>query len=185
MSSQPADAIAGGAPVATLVRDGAVIAEQWSCPADDEPLPGDGAVLVSKQRFIAEAQELRGRNTPLGLRLKSNETLDGLEADLGRFALIVLDFPAYTDGRAYSLARLLRERHGYRGELRAEGDVLWDQIPLMQRCGFDEFLIRDPRIATALIEGRIRDVPQHYQPAARDDVELQPPGARPWLRLDP
>ncbi len=55
----------------------------------------------------------------------------------------------------------------------------------MKRCGFDEFAIRDDRVLNALVEGRIHDVPVHYQPAGRDDVEIQPPGARPWLRLEP
>lgn len=168
-----------------LVKNGAVIADAWSRPTEDGALPGDGPVIVSKGRFLAAAAELRGRNAPLGLSLAAGDTLDGLEEDLPRFALIALDFPAYTDGRAYSLARLLRERHGYAGDLRAEGDVLWDQIPLMMRCGFNEFAIRDPRVLNALVEGRIHDVPVHYQPAGRDDVEAQPPGARPWLRLDP
>ncbi|MFC0282920.1 DUF934 domain-containing protein [Camelimonas abortus] len=184
MSSQDAGAGAGAQPAAALVKDGAVIADAWVRAADDAPLPTDAPVLVGKARFLAEAAELRGRNAPVGLVLRNTESLDGLEGDLNRFALIVLEFPAFADGRAYSQARLLRERNGYRGALRAEGDVLWDQIPLMKRCGFDEFLIRDPRVARALVEGRIRDVPVHYQPAARDDVELQPPGARPWLRLD-
>ncbi len=168
-----------------LVKNGAVIADVWSRPADDAALPTDAPVVVSKARFLAEAGDLRGRNAPLGLSLRAGDTLDGLEGDLNRFALIALDFPAYTDGRAYSLARLLRERHGYTGDLRAEGDVLWDQIPLMKRCGFDEFAIRDDRVLNALVEGRIHDVPVHYQPAGRDDVEIQPPGARPWLRLEP
>lgn len=172
-------------PTSGLVKNGAVIADIWSRPAEDEALPTDGPVIVSKARFLAAAGDLRGRNAPLGLGLRAGETLDGLEDDLNRFALIALDFPAYTDGRAYSLARLLRERHGYRGDLRAEGDVLWDQIPLMKRCGFDEFAIREARVLKALVEGRIHDVPVHYQPAGRDDVEIQPAGARPWLRVDP
>lgn len=176
---------ATGQATAGLVKNGAVIPDIWVRPVDDEPLPTDAPVVVSKTRFLAEAADLRGRNAPLGLALRAGETLDELEGDLNRFALIALDFPAYTDGRSYSLARLLRERHGYRGDLRAEGDVLWDQIPLMKRCGFDEFAIRDQRVLSALVEGRIHDVPVHYQPGARDDVEIQPPGARPWMRLDP
>lgn len=186
MSGQPANAAAvTGQNPTGVVKNGAVIADVWARPAEDDALPTDGPVLVSKARFLAEAGELRGRNAPLGIFLRSNENLDGLEGDLNRFALIALDFPAYTDGRAYSLARLLRERHGYRGELRAEGDVLWDQIPLMQRCGFDQFAIRNQKVLQALVEGRIHDVPVHFQPAARDDVEIQLPGARPWMRLDP
>lgn len=168
-----------------LVKNGVLADDPWCTLEDGAPLPHDAPVIVSRARYVSELQGVAGRNAPLALRLEAGETLDGLEADLGRFAMIVLSFPKYTDGRAYSLARLLRERHGYRGELRAVGDVLWDQIPLMKRCGIDQFEIADERVLKALVEGRIKDVPVHFQPAALDTTELSPPGARPWMRLDP
>ncbi|MFO8046678.1 MAG: DUF934 domain-containing protein [Halomonas sp.] len=71
------------------------------------------------------------------------ELTDSLAARLAEASLIAIDFPTFTDGRGYSLARLLRERHGYRGEIRAVGDVLVDQLYFMTRCGFDGLSLRE------------------------------------------
>ena len=103
---------------------------------------------------------------PLGLLLAAGETVDDIAADLPRFALIALDFPKFSDGRAFSTARLLREKYGYAGELRAVGNVLADQIPLMRRVGFDTFEVTNAPTRRALTEGRIAEVTLHYQPAA-------------------
>lgn len=157
--------------------------EEWTMAADEAPLP-DGRAIVSKTRFIAERGALVGRNAPLGLVLRSGETLDGLEDDIERFALIVLDIPKYTDGRSYSTARLLRERYKYEGELRASGDVLRDQIMFLHRVGFDSFDVTHVGTIAALRDGKITLVRNHYQPAAREDEETAP-GPRPWLRISP
>ena len=82
---------------------------------------------------------LVGRNGALGVYLAADETPDVLAPDLSRLALICLEFPKFTDGRAYSHARKLRERHGFTGELRATGNVLRDQFQFMHRCGFDAY----------------------------------------------
>jgi uncharacterized protein (DUF934 family) len=79
---------------------------------------------------------------------------------------VILDFPKYTDGRAYSQARLLRERHGYRGELRATGNVLRDQLLLMRRCGFDAYEV-DARGAAGFAAS-MSAVTHAYQPATND-----------------
>lgn len=125
-----------------LLKDGRLIGEDaWLSVADDAPLPEDRSTLISYARWQAEKEHLAGRNAPLGIRLPN--TLDVLDfgADAGRFGLIVLEFPKFSDGRAYSQARRLRERFGFRGELRATGHVLQDQLWHMQRCGFDAFEI--------------------------------------------
>ncbi len=146
--------------------------------AADQPVPADRPALVGKVRWLAEREALAARNAPLGLLLEAGEDLDGIEADIGRFALIALRFPRYTDGRAYSKARLLRERLSFSGELRAVGDVLHDQIPFMRRCGFDSFeVVHEPTIR-ALNEGRVRGVAHHYQPAAIPE----PKAPTPWRR---
>jgi phosphoadenosine phosphosulfate reductase len=102
-----------------------------------------------------------------------------MAADLPRFDLIALDFPKFSDGRAFSTARLLREKFGYAGELRAVGNVLSDQIPLMRRVGFDSFEVTHGPTRRALIEGRLVEVILHYQPASPTE---SPAGIRPWLR---
>ena len=96
-----------------------------------------------------------------------------------RFAIIALDFPKFSDGRAFSTARLLREKHGYAGELRAVGNVLADQIPLMRRVGFDTFEVTNAPTRRALAEDRLAEVTLHYQPAGAAEP---PAGTRPWLR---
>jgi uncharacterized protein (DUF934 family) len=96
-------------------------------------------VIVSLGRWQAERTALDGRNAPLGIRLKSDERAETIAADLDRFDVVALEFPAFKDGRAYSTARLLRERYRYTGELRAVGEVLRDQLQFMLRCGFDAF----------------------------------------------
>ena len=113
-----------------LIKDGAVMDDTWLILADDAPLPAAGAVIVSLARWQRDAEILRVRKAPLGLLLESAE-------------LIALDFPTFRDGRPYSTARLLRERYGFIGELRAVGDVARDQFLFMLRCGFDAFQVND------------------------------------------
>ncbi len=122
-----------------LLKNGAVVPDPWTALADEAPVPGDGPILVSWARWQSEAATLTGRNAPIGIRLKNSEPAEALSPDIGRFDLIVLEFPKFTDGRAYSQARILRERLGFAGELRAAGQVLADQLLFMRRCGFDAF----------------------------------------------
>jgi uncharacterized protein (DUF934 family) len=157
------------------------IKDEWVVAGDDAAMPA-GKAVVSKARFVAEREALTARNAPLGLILRSGETVDGLEEDIERFGLIVLDIPKYTDGRSYSTARLLRERYKYAGELRANGDVLRDQIMFLHRVGFDSFDVTHEGTIAALRDGKTKLVHKHYQPAARDDEEAAP-GPRPWLRV--
>ena len=105
------------------------------------------------------------RGTPLGIRLHSDQPPELIAADLPHFAVVALEFPKFRDGRAYSYARLLRERYGFKGELRAVGEVLLEQLFFMLRTGFDAFEIesadplKDYRTALA-------DFSVWYQPAA-------------------
>ena len=146
---------------------------------DVEPLPEAPAILSSK-RWLAERGGLAGRNAPLGLRLDAGERIDDITADLAHFALVALSFPKFTDGRAFSTARLLREKHGYKGELRAIGNVLSDQIAFMRRVGFDTFEVTHAPTRRALAEGRIAEVTLHYQPAGSPEPPraLRPGPAR-------
>ena len=107
------------------------------------------------------------------------EKFDDIAADLPRFALIALSFPKFRDGRAFSTARLLREKHGFTGELRAVGNVLSDQIPYMRRVGFDTLEVTHEPTRRALIEDRIAEVTLYYQPAGAAEP---PAGTRPWHR---
>lgn len=112
--------------------------DPFTAVADDESMaPGD--VLISFTRFLLEGEGLLREVRNLGVRLAPGDDLAALGPSLGRLALIALEFPKFRDGRAYSAAMLLRERLGWRGELRAVGDVLVEQALVMVRCGFDAF----------------------------------------------
>ncbi len=164
-----------GAPV---WRDGAFHPNAWVRAADGEPLP-DAPVIVTRKRWLAERDRLTARNQSLGLLVAAGERIDDVAGDLHRFALVALEFPKFSDGRAFSTARLVREKHGFAGELRAVGNVLADQIPLMRRVGFDAFEVTHAPTRRALAQGRLAEVTLHYQPAGPAEA---PAGTRPWLR---
>jgi uncharacterized protein (DUF934 family) len=170
-----------------LFRNGRRIADEWTFPADDAALPETGAVALPKARLVAEWPALEGRNAPLGVVLASGEKLDGLEAILPRLSLVKLVIPRYADGRLYSIARLLRDRHSYAGEIRASGDVLRDQVALLARAGVDVFEVVHEGTARAIETGAIVAVSHHYQPASNEAGEARPSAAgfRPWQRRSP
>lgn len=120
-----------------------------------------GKVIVPLKVWQAQQVMLR-RRTALGVWLSCDETLDALQGDLGHFAVIAIDFPIFTDGRGYSLAYNLRVRLGYRGELRAIGDVLRDQMFYLQRVGFDAFSPRSDRDIHDALAG-LSDFSERYQ----------------------
>ncbi len=126
-----------------LIKDDEFIDDPWVAVADDEALPEGAPAIVGLARWQAERGVLAGRNAPLGIRLRADQPPAEIAEDLDRFQVIALEFPVFGDGRAYSYARLLRERHGYRGELRAVGNVLRDQALFMRRCGFDAFEVAE------------------------------------------
>jgi uncharacterized protein (DUF934 family) len=159
-------------------RNGAFHADSWSNAVDGAPLP-DVPVILSKTRWLADRARLAAGTAPLGLRLEPGESLDDIAGDLPRFVLIALAFPKFSDGRPFSTATLLRTKHGFAGELRAVGNVLSDQIPLMRRLGFTSFEVTHEPTRRALREGRIAEVTLHYQPTV---VSEPPAGTRPWLR---
>jgi uncharacterized protein (DUF934 family) len=114
---------------------------------------------------------------PVGVMLANHQDVETLEADLPRLALVVLHFPKWVDGRAYSQARLLRSRYRFAGEVRATGDVVVDMAPLLHRTGFDAALLRhDQSIDVA--ERAMGFFPGHYQGDVHDNRPLfaQPPG---------
>ena len=124
-----------------LIKANTFVENDYAHVADDETLP-DGAIVVSLKRFQAEREVLMQRNGALGIRIASHEVPDALGADVHHFAMVELEFPKFRDGRGYSSARTLRERMGFKGEIRATGDVLRDQWLFMRRCGVDAFEVR-------------------------------------------
>ena len=148
-----------------LLKDGALVDDPWVTVDDGTQLPMDGPAIVSLERWQAHRDALLGRNAPLGIRLKSDQSPALIADDLDRFAVVALEFPVFRAGRAYSYARLLRARYGYRGEVRAVGEVLRDQFLFMLRCGFDAFEVRDENAAGQWREA-VSEISVVYQPAA-------------------
>ena len=147
-----------------LVKDGKIIDDPYIRILDDSEIPDDGAVLVPAQRLLADAGELLQRNAATGVLWSNDRSVSDLAPHLDRLALVALVFPNFRDGRAYTQARLLRERHHFRGELRATGQVLRDQFVFLHRAGFNAFEVTKPADAAAFIE-TMRRYSVFYQPA--------------------
>jgi uncharacterized protein (DUF934 family) len=132
-----------------LIKDQQIIANDWQHADDTSELPA-GKVTVPLSRWLAERDALSARGD-IGLRLIATDTLDAIKDDLSHFEIIAIEFTKFNDGRGFSLARLLRERYGFQGEIRAIGRFLRDQLYYLQRCGFNAFeLAEDTDIEDAL-----------------------------------
>jgi uncharacterized protein (DUF934 family) len=147
-----------------LIKDGAFVADTYETVADDAPLP-DGGAIVSLARFIAERDALLARNAPLGVRLKSSESPEVLGEDVHRLSVVVLEFPVFRDGRAFSWARMLRTRLTFTGEIRGVGPFLYDQIAYMHRVGFDAFEVPEG-FTLAQYQRALGEMTNVYQPSA-------------------
>ena len=131
--------------------------------ADGAELPEDGAILIPAARFLENAETLSRRAGKIGVIWPNNRDLDDLVPYLDRLAVVALVFPSFRDGRAYSQARLLRERYGFKGEMRATGQVLRDQFVFMLRAGFDAFEVKKDADADAFAE-TVKRYTVFYQP---------------------
>jgi uncharacterized protein (DUF934 family) len=146
-----------------LVKNGKIAGDAFLHVADDAEIPADGAILISSERFLADAETLSRRAGKTGVIWPNNRDVDDLVPYLDRLAAVALVFPTFRDGRAYSQARLLRERHSYKGELRATGQVLRDQFVFMLRAGFDTFEVKKESDAEAFAQ-TVKRYSVFYQP---------------------
>ncbi len=158
-----------------LWRHGAFAEDVWTTAGDDADLP-ESRVIVSLARWRRDALAARG---DVGVALTAGPEAIAALPDLVGLPLIALNFAAFGDGRAFSYAILLRQRLGFLGELRAVGDVLIDEIPLMLRCGFDAFDVSSEATLRALGEHGAPRFPLAYQPGLA--AETREP-SRPWAR---
>ena len=146
-----------------LVKGGKIQTDEYVHVADDAELPEAGAVLVSATRFLADPERVLRRPEKVGVIWPNNRDVDDVVPYLDRLAVVALVFPTFRDGRAYSQARLLRERFLYRGELRATGQVLRDQFVFMLRAGFDAFEVKKQADAEAFAQ-TVQRYSVFYQP---------------------
>ena len=147
-----------------LLKSGAFIADPYNTVADDAPLP-EGGAIVSLARFKKERDSLLARNVPLGVRLQASESPELLGEDVGRLSLVMLEFPKFRDGRAFSWARMLRTRMGFKGEIRAVGDFLYDQVNYQHRVGFDAWEVPD-NFTVEMFHRALAEMTYVYQPSS-------------------
>lgn len=163
-----------------LWKDGSFVEDAWTLVADGDEIPADAPALVTLNRWRTEREALSARNAPLGIVIPPGDDWEDVVPDLGRFPVVAVSIPKYGDGRAFSIARLLRERDGYAGEIRAVGIYIVDQMPLMRRVGIDAFVINDEVTRRVLERGVWPEVREYYQPI--DAAREVPEGTRPWAR---
>ena len=158
-----------------LIKDRAVVDDRWALLRDAAALadvPDGVPAIVPLAVWLAYRADLSAR-ADIGVWLAPGDDPGALAADTGALPLIAVDFPKFTDGRGYSTARLLRDRHGFSGELRAIGDILCDQLFALSECGFDAFALRGDRDANEALAS-FNDVAGVYAATTRTP--------QPWFR---
>lgn len=150
-----------------IIRGREIVADDFTRVADDAAIPADGAVALSLARFEAEGRALARSGRRVAVVIDGTHDARALAADLPLLAGVFVEFPKFGDGRGYSHARILRDELKFRGELRAVGDVLRDQIFYLHRCGFDAFAPAPGLDPASALEG-LDDFSVTYQAAADD-----------------
>ncbi len=161
--------------------------DPWTIVESQDELPAEGDVVVPLEAFFALSDEAhhgigteKGRNTRrIGVLIAPDDDPAEIADRLDEIALITVDFPKFSDGRAFSHAALLRERHGYAGEIRAVGDVLIDQVPLMLRVGITSFAVTNETALKRLEQKHLTGISHHYQPTA---LPAKASGGYSWRR---
>ncbi|TXI17778.1 MAG: DUF934 domain-containing protein [Nitrosomonas sp.] len=159
-----------------IIKNNAIVADDWAVlrlneqdSAESAMIP-EGRVIVPLQVWLKHRDVLQKR-AEIGVWLASDERPETLKEDIGKFSVIAIDFPKFSDGRGYSIAYNLRARCGYAGELRAIGDVLRDQLFYMQRVGFDAFVPRPDRSIEDALKG-LTDFSEVYQTSINSKLPL-------------
>lgn len=149
-----------------LLKAGSFTIDAWQrFDGDAAPIADGEALLFPLPVWLARRDALLARDASrTGIWLNGDEEPDQIAADIHRFGCIAVNFPTFMDGRGFSCGRLLRERYGFRGELRAVGDIFVDQLHFLRRCGFDAFELPDD---TSLDTARncLEAFSVHYQAA--------------------
>ncbi len=128
-----------------IIKNRAIVDDGFRYVTDANDLANGGDIIVDLALWNAHKSDLKNHAGKVGVQLPGDAEPEAVADDLAHLAVIAIHFPVFRDGRGFSLARILRGRLGYKGELRAVGDVLRDQMFFMQRCGFDAFEPRADR----------------------------------------
>jgi len=162
-----------------LFKNDAFTPDEWRALGPDESVPLDGKVILTLPQWLESREKAPAANIPIGLRLEPGAPVQTIAADLPRLALVAVNFPKFSDGRGFSMAHQIRGDEGFTGELRAVGDILFDQLQLLARCGFDAFEIEDAATIRLLECGRRPGLGAYYQPGLGAEAPEQ---TRPWAR---
>jgi uncharacterized protein (DUF934 family) len=154
-----------------IIKGHAIVDDAWAHLADGADLPASGDMIVSLDRYRELREKQQPREGRLGVRLHSDQEAHLIADYVSELPLIAIEFPVFKDGRGYTTARLLRERYGFKGELRAVGDVLRDQLFYMQRCGFDAFELKPGKDIQGALQA-FQEFSVTYQAAADDPRPL-------------
>jgi uncharacterized protein (DUF934 family) len=150
----------------SIIIDRAIVPDEFQELADADPLPPSAKVIVSFARYLREGPELLAQARAVGIRLPSDK-LPGEVPGLDKLALIAIEFPRFSDGRGYSIAKLLRERFKFGGQLRAVGWVLRDNLLYMERVGFNAFELAPGKPLESGLEA-FAELPIAYQATTAD-----------------
>lgn len=156
------------APVTRLWTPAGFHEDEWRHAESADALASNGRFILPVRVFLAlDPEQRRLARERIGVLLMPGDPLDGIVGLLTELSLVALAFPAFSDGRSFSKAELLRSRHGFDGALRATGQVLIDQLPHMLRLGFDEFEVSHPVLIARLEKGETGGIPFYNQPTAK------------------
>jgi len=156
-----------------IIKDGQIVENDWQLIEAAEEgttaVPA-GKVIVPMSVWQEQKADLTGRGD-LGVWLDSADEPEAIADELANFEVIAINFPAFTDGRGYSYARLLRERFNYAGEIRAIGDVFQDMLHYQNRCGFNAFALKEGKDINKALAG-LKTIGESYQPAVDEPQPL-------------
>lgn len=150
-----------------LIIDRQPAADRWIRVENEEGLNQSGDLLVDFALWTEHADALKARDGGLGVVIDGDTELDQLVPDLDRLALVAVAFPSFADGRGFSQARILRQHYGYSGEIRAVGDVTWDRLRYMARCGINAYEVPAERYSDDMLSA-FDEITVCYQ-GAEDD----------------
>ena len=157
--------------MAQLLKDNQIIEDSWAFLDDSAETLPSGNLLLSLEQWQQFSDQLSQHNGELGLWLEGNAEIDAVIDSLQQLSLIAIKFPKFVDGRGFSLARLLRERYNYNGELRAIGEFIRDQLYLLKRCGFNAFQLSEDQDLSEASKS-LSDFSETYQVSADQQEPL-------------
>jgi uncharacterized protein (DUF934 family) len=160
-----------------LIKDGAIIENTWELIAKPEGDAAEvavpaGQVIVPLSVWIAQKAQLQTRKDDVGVWLDSDEAAESIGEEANHFPVIGVNFPLFMDGRAFSTAHILRERYGFKGELRAVGNFIRDQLCYLRRCGVNAFAFANPETDLEVALKSLGDFNEYYQASIDQPLPL-------------